>query len=410
MAGYLPTPESCPEEGTYFVARGLLQPPQVLVDEIYPFVKKLREHREKNQAFWNKIEEQDTTLAGFLDLLDVSAVYFIQDLAVMQPKMKDHPVYFTKPFLMQEFCDFREELARKMKAHEEESKRQKVQSSQSWMNPQGMSYLKQILRLLRCVHAAGSVNEDEEDLKLSDEEAAFLLKEVVNPQGTDDMESTVLIVEKDNNIHPSTISPMQLLQMLPPPESQSVDPKDPDTWPKNVTPNWASGVQITNSPTLKIFTDEYFEGLGNGPALRDLEACYGPAAATKQRALQQQTTIKNWRSQDPKKKTWCKRKAIYAFIEKQGSAQVARKSLAAVLQEGKWGLKIPNGMTASEPGSSTVNKLIKLFAEHEPGAKERSQKAVKRSQKAKENKEAKKRKKADESAAAAAAAADETNR
>ena len=329
------------------------------------------------------------------------------------------------------------ELLAAMDKHESEVKNQREEVAQSWTTPEAMSYLKQILKIVKgrlfqvpatpgpegteivipngrteddfniqeteddFNIAIASVHDDlwEEEDDLSDhysQSVSKLVQDVTEPVDWIRINRVKRMSQEVISARAQQASPLKRAEMLRcfPPANMgnmgNIDPKDPNTWPNDHTPHFATSHEITTShKSLQALVTEYLEGAPGKPALRDLEAKYGPHIEAVKRGRQ---GWKNWRSRKEGKK-WCKRKAIYTFIEQQASKEAAIQGLAQKVKamlEADEATKGDGFVSFEEPGSTIINLLIKKMTEAMPGYAERSMEAKRRSQTARQNKEVKK--------------------
>jgi Centromere DNA-binding protein complex CBF3 subunit, domain 2 len=93
------------------VRRNVLVNPPELWQKVFPFVKEVRDDMADNPSSWIG---HDDTLLGFLEVCDVAAKYYVQDLAVMYDEMDQHQVFSTSLFMSHEFFKFRAALTDEM--------------------------------------------------------------------------------------------------------------------------------------------------------------------------------------------------------------------------------------------------------------------------------------------------------
>lgn len=94
---------SPPDDNAYFCRRSLVQPPQALVDQVFPRVDHWLDPARESRL-------PDTASAGFLRMLDYLRRILIQDMVFVRRDFPSHPLLAEAPFSSPEFGAFAEEL------------------------------------------------------------------------------------------------------------------------------------------------------------------------------------------------------------------------------------------------------------------------------------------------------------
>lgn len=342
---------------TPLVKRGQLDPPKELWENVYPFYQALKKDLAENEEAY-EVEPKDTTVHGFLDLMETSAKYFLQDCAVMYEKMSDHPIFSTPLLMSPEFHDYRESLLASIAklTAEEENK-----TCHSNSNSQIMEFLQKIYRKLTL---SDGFEKATDCLTDSTHGSSFLGHSL----GSSDSAIPSTVTAGPDHfgsvppVPPVTPSPMAAAQQAS--TFPAAVATDPTTWPKDHTPNWAKNKAICNGlPSPAKLIQEYTQGFPVAPALKHLEEHYGPDKRPRD----------SWRKGNTKNKAWCLRLPVYGMVEQLG-AVAAEAKLVSIIQENYMDQIEPPG-TTSEPGATIMNKLLLLLRQQKAGAQQRSEKA-----------------------------------
>jgi Centromere DNA-binding protein complex CBF3 subunit, domain 2 len=99
------------EPGQYHLPRAAIEPPEVLLREIYPFVEEWRRRfraRTTRKKSWAQggLDDDDQAGLAFLALLKRLRVIVLQDLAILQPDYPGLPFFSLPLFQRQEWVDF----------------------------------------------------------------------------------------------------------------------------------------------------------------------------------------------------------------------------------------------------------------------------------------------------------------
>ena len=99
------------EPGQYHLPRAAVEPPEVLLREIYPFVEEWRRRfraRTTRKKSWAQggLDDDDQAGLAFLALLKRLRVIVLQDLAILQPDYPGLPFFSLPLFQRQEWVDF----------------------------------------------------------------------------------------------------------------------------------------------------------------------------------------------------------------------------------------------------------------------------------------------------------------
>jgi hypothetical protein len=100
-----------PHGGTYFLPQAVIEPPEILLQQVFPWLDELTERHQAQLRFEDNFEnggldESDQARSNFLRILWQLRSILLQDLAVLQPEYPNM-VVFTQPiFGTQEWQDF----------------------------------------------------------------------------------------------------------------------------------------------------------------------------------------------------------------------------------------------------------------------------------------------------------------
>ena len=165
--------------------------------------------------------------------------------------------------------------------------------------------------------------------------------------------------------------------------STGVDLQNPATWPAS-TPPWAKSKWLYPAPTsVEMVVREYLHGYPNPPALIHLEDKYGPSVARKGESWR---AGNNSKEGNRKRKAWCERMELYAFIRK--SPEDAETRLEQYIRH-HFASHFTHGAKISpkSPGAHLLRQAWMLMKRTSEGAQNRTNLAKKRAATRKANKE-----------------------
>ena len=347
------------------IKRGVLDPPDELWRAVWPFYNDLKVAMDENPEAFDTPDERNTTLVGFLVLMEHAAKYFLQDCAVMHDRMSEHEIFSTPVLASPAFFQFREELMNRMAQHTEEEEKTKAQSVPH-CTARIFEYLEKIYQRL-----TGTMGFEKLTLDDSADDSSSPSRSVPLVFPAVAVAAVPAVVTAGPN-HFGSVPPVAPVLLTPTPMEVAqqtklapvgVDLTQKDTWPQ-ATPTWATNKAIhtgLKSPMLLI--EEYTQGYPQPPALRDLEEKYGPDKQQRN----------SWRKGSAKNKAWCIRRPVYRMVDMLGPIE-AERSLVEMVQE-HFTEEVPVGATTSEPGPTVMNKLLQHLRKQRAGAKERSARA-----------------------------------
>jgi len=414
VCGYSETP--VPTEN--ICLRSVLVPPESLWKRVYPFYDEVLNAMEQ-EPHWKEVGEKDTTLKGFLEMLEYSAKYFLQDCAVLHPRMSQHPIFQTELLTSQEFIDFKKQLEDEMLDEIDRRAEFDEEAGRAHLTPEIASFIKRTYEILAGPFAAfvstagAAANSLTTCCCHQAAKAASQATQAILPKSPAVITGTQRMYGPDcpYNIVPAAETPMERAQLQA--ASQVVVPlvartKDTNEWPV-ATPNWAHIQMFTNHESVESFVTEYLFGLNNLPALRELELKYGPDAVTKAfketldgykadqknyKALppsQKQLAVppvkpqkwKAWRSTGTGRKEWCNRKPIYAFLEDNKGRE--EEALTEFIQKEFSSELLKYEKTASQPGKTILGMAVRKFTMEKDGFQARQEVAKAKRAKRKRN-------------------------
>ena len=299
----------------------------------------------------------DHATRQFIELLEYLRVVYVQDLAVLWPRMKKHVVYTIPPFNSLAFHDYREKLEQAIKDFDVTQMRETAQMAIE----RGSDQMAQLARdCLKIVLRAR--NENLEDGPVP---APVPLARAPARAAAPEMRIVGTPVRQINAIHARVCANNANNAALPvvyrppaaaastdadePPSSEPepepeptasaptllfgiepINPLDPSTWPKNPDrdslPFLAKTARLSTAlKTVQGVADEWYRGVEGNPPIKYLEEFYGPGAPANRTG--RGSMPYSWRSgacrkdgRDFEKNHFNKRKPIYAYLEEKGEA------------------------------------------------------------------------------------------
>lgn len=382
------------EPKDWYVARNVVQPPKELVDEVFPFVAEVEAAMAEDPEGW---KDTDETLGGFLELCRVAAGYYLQDVAVLQERISQNPIFATTLFNSQMYHDFRHKLLEEMKGHQEMVAAEEEAKHKANSNPYIVEMLNKILDKLQGYNTRaegnkrtyqqsiateslenGLMEQIEEDIfsiaqeRVDGEPSASSTTNTSPVEGTDTYFGTQLPTAAR-----VSLSPMKKAQLTPPPAG--VDLLDRNTWPTDHLPNFAQLASMSSWDKLvspRKFVQEYAVG---PPALRDLEAVYGPHSVVGN------FQKNSWRKGSKSRTQWSNRQGLHELIDSYADdLEGAINELERIVAREFGPALVKEGTTASKPGPSIMGALCKFMSKQRHGAAERSAIAKARHQRKRE--------------------------
>ena len=383
------------------IARACVDPPQDLIDQVFPYVKAVREAMAAEPEEWEHAD--DGTLSGFLEFLDDLAKYLLQDLAVLQERMDEHPIFGTELLVSQSFQNFRTQLLEQMRLRKKEFEAPTQGNFDPSVKRLMKAIYKRVLRMSKFERPrkdAASFGDywqaplDEEDDGTSCvTDLGFATMESVEAMNTSCSSSDSDAEDEDeeeqddfrrkapegashfgdrrgaeamNSAMARTASTAR--------QRNGVSLRDKKTWPPE-TPAWAKSKQFSIVESPSDLAREYYEG-NPPPALKDLEEVHGTKAAKKG---------KSWRASPTRRKEWCVRKVAHDALDSAETPVEGVAKLQSIIEE-ELKESLQEGATAANPGS-TVMKKLGVLRKKRSGAEARSEEGKKRAAKRRANKE-----------------------
>lgn len=293
----------------------------------------------------------------YIELMEYRALVLWQDLAVLHRKMPNHSIFTVSPFNGNAygFSDFEEQQAAAVAAFPSLELGQAARDARARGDLQTADVLSKALPLFAglagLANGPASSFMNGSPLRLLQEAHAAVV------QGASGAARTLLA-------GPPAPAPAQVAQTA---ALAAAVASDPATWPAvpatGSLPQFATGFEFRNLPTLAALSDEWTRGsLGvgggdRGPPVKHLELHYGPSARNGK------GTGASYRSKHTRNgsqrvdNAYNKRKAFYQIVDSQGSAGVA---LLQVELEGNFG---GAAAVAAAPSWSQVSWLLDQLIE-----------------------------------------------
>jgi len=247
-------------------------------------------------------QDVDETLEGFVEMVDYLSEVLIQDLVVLRPEMLSNPIYALAPFCTAEFAEYSKELLAAMAAAPQADLRLTLDETAE----RGHTHTAKVLIVVLNAQAA----------------APAAVAAGLSPGARAELRDVHAVVcPRDAPAPRSLFAPERLAAPPLAPLTAAFDVKIVATWPTDAVPLFASGFDLAEYTSPEAVTKEWLFGRDDRqPAVKHLEAYYGPAKGALVKGLSWRN--KQWAADasNKKDKAFAMRKPAFDYIEKHGEA------------------------------------------------------------------------------------------